>query len=49
MPGASPEEVESQITKVIEDNLSRVIEQQATPKEVLQDAAAEVQGLLPRN
>lgn len=37
------------ITTVIADNLSRVIEQKATPKEALQDAAAEVRPLLPRN
>lgn len=37
------------ITKVIEDTIARVVEQQATPKAALQDAAAEVQNLLPRN
>lgn len=37
------------ITKVIEDTIARVVEQQATPKAALQDAEAEVENLLPRN
>ncbi|WP_117190167.1 ABC transporter substrate-binding protein [Rhizobium terrae] len=37
------------VTQAIVENLSRIVEQQATPKEALQDAADEVKGLLPRS
>jgi len=36
------------VTQTIVDNLSRVVEQSATPEEALADAADEVQKLLPR-
>ncbi len=36
------------VTQTIVDNLSRVVEQKATPEEALADAAREVQRLLPR-
>lgn len=37
------------VTQTIVENLSRVVEQSAEPKEALDDAAAEVEGLLPRS
>ncbi|CDZ27877.1 ABC transporter substrate-binding protein [Neorhizobium galegae] len=37
------------VTQAIVENLSRIVEQQATPKEALEDAASEVKGLLPRS
>ncbi|MEZ2131601.1 MULTISPECIES: ABC transporter substrate-binding protein [unclassified Sinorhizobium] len=37
------------VTQTIVDNLSRIVDQSATPKEALDDAAADVQGLLPRS
>ena len=37
------------VTQTIVDNLSRVVEQSATPEEALADAADEVQKLLPRH
>ncbi|WP_104666603.1 ABC transporter substrate-binding protein [Ensifer adhaerens] len=37
------------VTQTIVENLSRIVEQQATPKEALDEAAAEVEGLLPRS
>jgi len=37
------------VTQAIVENLSRIVEQQAAPKEALQDAADEVEGLLPRS
>jgi multiple sugar transport system substrate-binding protein len=37
------------VTQAIVENLSRIVEQQAEPKEALQDAADEVEGLLPRS
>ena len=36
------------VTQTIVDNLSRVVEQSATPQEALNNAADEVQKLLPR-
>ncbi|EFH33345.1 sugar ABC transporter periplasmic sugar-binding protein [Brucella abortus bv. 5 str. B3196] len=36
------------VTQTIVDNLSRVVEQSATPEDALADAAKEVQRLLPR-
>ncbi|RYE82701.1 MAG: extracellular solute-binding protein, partial [Hyphomicrobiales bacterium] len=36
------------VTQTIVDNLSRIVEQSATPEEALADAADEVQKLLPR-
>ena len=36
------------VTQTIVDNLSRVVEQTATPQEALEDSAKEVQRLLPR-
>jgi multiple sugar transport system substrate-binding protein len=36
------------VTQTIVENLSRVVEQTATPKEALDDAADEVKKLLPR-
>ncbi|RCS24508.1 ABC transporter substrate-binding protein [Phyllobacterium salinisoli] len=37
------------VTQTIVENLSRIVEQTATPEEALNDAAAEVEGLLPRS
>ncbi len=37
------------VTQTIVENLSRVIEQSATPQEALDDAAADVEDLLPRS
>lgn len=37
------------VTQTIVENLSRVVEQSATPQEALDDAAADVEGLLPRS
>ncbi|MBA3041293.1 MAG: ABC transporter substrate-binding protein [Alphaproteobacteria bacterium] len=37
------------VTQTIVENLSRVVEQSADPKEALDDAAAEVEALLPRS
>ncbi|WP_113424741.1 ABC transporter substrate-binding protein [Rhizobium cremeum] len=37
------------VTQTIVENLSRVVEQTASPKEALDDAAAEVESLLPRS
>ncbi|CDZ32464.1 Sn-glycerol-3-phosphate-binding periplasmic protein UgpB [Neorhizobium galegae bv. officinalis] len=37
------------VTQAIVENLSRIVEQQATPKQALEDAASEVKGLLPRS
>jgi multiple sugar transport system substrate-binding protein len=37
------------VTQTIVDNLSRVVEQSATPQEALADASDEVQKLLPRH
>ncbi|KQV70230.1 ABC transporter substrate-binding protein [Rhizobium sp. Root1220] len=37
------------VTQTIVDNLSRVVDQSATPKEALDDAAADVEGMLPRS
>ncbi|HEV7310023.1 ABC transporter substrate-binding protein [Ensifer sp.] len=37
------------VTQTIVENLSRIVEQQATPKEALDEAAAEVESLLPRS
>ncbi|MDB5526590.1 MAG: ugpB [Rhizobium sp.] len=37
------------VTQTIVENLSRVVEQSATPQEALTDAAASVEDLLPRN
>ncbi len=37
------------VTQTIVDNLSRVVEQTATPEEALNNAADEVQKLLPRH
>jgi multiple sugar transport system substrate-binding protein len=37
------------VTQTIVDNLSRIVEQSATPEEALSDAADEVQKLLPRH
>ncbi|PJI45106.1 MAG: ABC transporter substrate-binding protein [Rhizobium sp.] len=37
------------VTQTIVENLSRVVEQSAKPKEALDDAAAEVEALLPRS
>jgi multiple sugar transport system substrate-binding protein len=37
------------VTQTIVENLSRVVEQSATPQEALDDAAAEVEDLLPRS
>ncbi|WEX74413.1 ABC transporter substrate-binding protein [Sinorhizobium numidicum] len=37
------------VTQSIVENLSRVVEQSATPQEALDDAAAEVESLLPRS
>ena len=37
------------VTQTIVENLSRVVEQAATPEEALNDAAAEVESLLPRS
>lgn len=37
------------VTQTIVENLSRVVEQSAEPKEALDDAAAEVEALLPRS
>jgi len=37
------------VTQTIVENLSRVVEQSATPQEVLDDAAADVEKLLPRS
>jgi multiple sugar transport system substrate-binding protein len=37
------------VTQTIVENLSRVVEQSATPEEALNDAAAEVESLLPRS
>ena len=36
------------VTQTIVENLSRVVEQKATPEEVLADAARDVQRMLPR-
>ncbi|GGA86378.1 ABC transporter substrate-binding protein [Brucella endophytica] len=36
------------VTQTIVDNLSRIVDQSATPQEALEDAAADVQDLLPR-
>ena len=36
------------VTQTIVDNLSRVVEQKATPEEALADTADEVKKLLPR-
>jgi len=37
------------VTQTIVENLSRVVEQSATPQEALDDAAADVEDLLPRS
>ncbi|CDN52322.1 ABC transporter substrate-binding protein [Neorhizobium galegae] len=37
------------VTQAIVENLSRIVEQQATPRQALEDAASEVKGLLPRS
>ncbi|THF48337.1 ABC transporter substrate-binding protein [Allorhizobium terrae] len=37
-----------QVTQTIVENMSRIVEQSATPKEALDDAAADVADLLPR-
>lgn len=37
------------VTQAIVENMSRIVEQSATPKEALDDAAAEVESLLPRS
>ncbi|PRD41413.1 ABC transporter substrate-binding protein [Phyllobacterium phragmitis] len=37
------------VTQTIVENLSRIVEQTATPEEALNDAAADVKRLLPRN
>jgi multiple sugar transport system substrate-binding protein len=37
------------VTQTIVENLSRIVEQQASPKEALDEAAAEVESLLPRS
>jgi multiple sugar transport system substrate-binding protein len=35
------------VTQTIVDNLSRIVDQSATPKEALADAASDVEGMLP--
>lgn len=37
------------VTQTIVDNLSRIVDQSASPKEALDDAAADVEGMLPRS
>jgi len=37
------------VTQTIVDNLSRIVDGSATPKEALDDAASDVEGLLPRS
>ncbi|MGO7904465.1 ABC transporter substrate-binding protein [Rhizobium leguminosarum] len=37
------------VTQTIVDNLSRIVDQSAEPKEALDDAAADVEGMLPRS
>ena len=37
------------VTQTIVENLSRVVEQSATPQEALTDAAADIEKLLPRS
>jgi multiple sugar transport system substrate-binding protein len=37
------------VTQTIVDNLSRIVDQSAEPKEALDDAAADVEDMLPRS
>lgn len=37
------------VTQTIVDNLSRIVDQSSAPKEALDDAAADVEGMLPRS
>jgi multiple sugar transport system substrate-binding protein len=37
------------VTQTIVENLSRIVEQTATPEDALNDAAADVEDLLPRS
>ena len=37
------------VTQTIVDNLSRIVDGSAAPKEALEDAASDVEGMLPRS
>ena len=45
---AFPGEHSAEITRVIRDNVSRIVQQTATPEEVQADLASQVRALLPQ-